>query len=284
MIVDDHSARVNAALADYAARGWRVHPVHGIRNGRCTCNRADCEHPGKHPRLHRWPEQATTELRTIHRWWAWWPTSNLGTAIGGGRMVLDVDGEVGAESLRDLERRYGALPETPRAISGGGGHHHHFAVEGIVGNRVRIAPGIDVRGDRGFVVAPPSLHVSGRRYAWDLAAHPDDLPLAAAPGWVLDLCAQPAPRTSAAPGDELHLIKGERNHGLFREACRWRRAGIGRAAIGEMLQVVNRHHVDPPLLKRELVTIATSAAKYMPAVEDDGHDDLALAQALGVTE
>jgi hypothetical protein len=52
---------------------------------------------------------------------------------------------------------------------------------------VGLVPGIDIRGDGGFIVVPPSLHASGRRYAWDLSAHPDDVPLAPAPAWLLAL-------------------------------------------------------------------------------------------------
>ena len=54
-------------------------------------------------------------------------------------------------------------------------------------------------------------------------------------------------------------------------------------AIREMLTVVNRHHVHPPLPERELMTIAASAARYAPGNEDDEATDLLLARALGVT-
>jgi hypothetical protein len=280
--IDDAAVLVNAALRD-AARGWRVHPVHGFLDGRCMCNGNGCEHPGKHPRLARWPQLATTDPQRIQRWWSRWPTSNVGIATGGGLLVLDADGDVGIDSLHALEHVHGPLPETPRSLTGGGGLHFFLTVDHIVSNKVGLAPGIDIRCDGGFVVGPPSVHASGRRYAWDLAAHPDDVPLAPAPSWLLDLCAQPTARPRAASGDELRLVEGQRNRGLFIEACRWRRHGIGAAAIREMLTVVNRHHVHPPLPERELMTIAASAARYAPGNEDDETTDLLLARALGVT-
>ena len=279
MTIDDAPACVNAALA-YAAGGWRVLPVHGTRAGRCTCTRAGCDTPAKHPRLARWPELATTDLQIIHRWWSWWPTSNVGIATGNGLLVLDVDGDVGTDSLRTLERMYGLLPETPRSCTGGG-MHVFFTTDAIVPNRVGIAAGLDIRSTGGFVVAPPSLHISGRWYAWDLTAHLDDVPLASAPRWLLDLCIQPVPQQSQISGEELHLTLGERNDRLFRLACRWRRDGVGRAALLGMLRAVNAQHVDPPLLERELTIIATSAAKYAPTSEDDGHADEILLRALG---
>src|SRR5262249_35096087 len=159
---------------------------------------------------------------------------------------LDVDGDVGAESLATLEHRHGLLQDTPRSLTGGGGLHYLFTVETVVANKVRIAPGLDIRGDGGLIVAPPSLHVRGQRYVWDLAAHPDETPVAPAPRWLLALIATSSCRR-AGPGEELRIGLHTRNHRLFRLACAWRRQGIGQAALREMLVAVNHHHADPPL-------------------------------------
>src|SRR5262249_41317340 len=115
-IPQDPVMLVNAALA-YSQRGWRVLPVHTIRpDGRCTCGRAAGDSPGKHPKLKDWPKFATTDADIIRRWWQWWPTANVGGATGGGRVVLDVDDDVGAASLAGLEHQHGLLPDTPRSI------------------------------------------------------------------------------------------------------------------------------------------------------------------------
>jgi putative DNA primase/helicase len=279
--VNDHARECVAAAMTYTAHGWPVLPVHGVRAGRCTCGRVGCDTPGKHPRLARWPELATTDAAVIARWWSWWPDANVGLATGSGLLVLDVDPRHGGDaSLADLERQHGALPDTPRALTGGGGTHYLLQIDRPIGNKIAIAPGLDLRGDGGFIVAPPSRHASGTVYRWDVTAHPDETPLAPAPRWLLDLCASPRARASDASGDELHLVEGERNCGLFREACAWRRRGIGHAALLDMLRAVNAHHVDPPLPERELEAIAASAMKYPPARDD--RDGL-LARALGVT-
>jgi hypothetical protein len=281
MTIDDATVLVNAALRD-AARGWRVHPVHGILDGRCTCNRR-CEHPGKHPRLARWPQLATTDPQRIQRWWSWWPTANIGIATGGGLLVLDVDpARGGDDSLAALKQAHGGF-DTPRNLTGGGGAHYLFRVEGPVKNATDMRPGLDIRGDGGFIVAPPSLHVTGRRYAWDVSVHPDDVPLAPAPRWLLALSAEPRVRPAGISGEDLRLVEGERNDRLFRLCCAWRRQGIGAAALRGMLSAVNAHHVDPPLSRRELDTIAASAARYAPAGEDDVATDELLARALGAT-
>src|SRR5262245_53496866 len=112
-ILDDRAALVNAAL-DCARRGWRVLPVHTIRDGCCTCNDPACKSPAKHPRLSNWPALASTSPETIRRWWAFWKTANVGIATGAGLLVLDVDPRHGGDAtLAELERTHGLLPDTP---------------------------------------------------------------------------------------------------------------------------------------------------------------------------
>ena len=144
-----------------------------------------------------------------------------------------------------------------------------------------LAAGVDIRGDGGFIVAPPSLHASGRRYRWDLSAHPEDTPLAPIPGWLLSLiqASRPTARATATGSAELHLPVGRRNAGLFRLACSWRRQGLGRAAIREMLTAVSRHHVAAALDAHELDALAASVVRYPPWVSADDLDLDALIEA-----
>ena len=161
---------LGAALA-YGATGIAVFPGHSItREGGCTCGEPNCGSPGKHPRIKQWQQDASTDAETIRRWWRRWPSANVCIATGStsGIVVLDVDPRHGgAESLETLEREHGPLPKTPTVLTGGGGLHHYFAHPGKrVPNKVSVFPGIDIRGDGGFVVAPPSRHVSGKEYSW----------------------------------------------------------------------------------------------------------------------
>src|SRR5262249_32702684 len=126
----------------------------------------------------------------ITKWWSNVPDANLAVATGAvtGFWVLDVDGQEGIKALADLERQHGQLPRTPTARSGGGGLHHYFRwpKDCIIASKVRVAGlPLDVRGKDLAIVVPPSIHVSGKRYVWEL--FPDDAELADAPEWLLKL-------------------------------------------------------------------------------------------------
>ena len=107
-----------------------------------------------------------------------------------GTFVLDVDqkpGQMGADILHDLQMQHGDLPHTPTARTGGGGLHYYFKHPGgPVKTCAGLWPNIDVRGDGGYVVAPPSLHPSGRRYTWLTGCSLSDVEVAEAPAWLLD--------------------------------------------------------------------------------------------------
>lgn len=179
----------------YAARGWHILPLHSVApDGACTCGRGDdCPSPAKHPRTRNGLLEATTDPDTIRAWFARWRDLNLGirTGVISGILVLDVDPDHGGElSLEDLEQSYHPLPPGPRGLTGGDGMHYLFVhPDGEWGNRAAFRPGLDIRGDGGYIVAPPSLHISGNRYEW-LGL---DLPLPDAPGWLLDTIRKPDP-------------------------------------------------------------------------------------------
>jgi hypothetical protein len=98
-------------------------------------------------------------------------------------VVLDIDLPNGPASLARLEAEHTALPPTCEQRTGSGGRQLLFAHPGQpVGNRTRVEPGIDVRGDGGYIVVPPSTHASGARYRWT-----GRVPPAPAPGWLLEV-------------------------------------------------------------------------------------------------
>lgn len=162
-----------AALA-YRARGWSVIALR----------------PRDKRPLLPWEEfqRRRAEPEEIRAWFAQRPDANVGIVTGAisGLLVLDVDaGHGGPESLARFEGEHGALPPTIAATTGGGGRHLYFATAGAeFRNRAGIAPGLDVRGEGGYVVAPPSIHPSGGRYAWNHGASPDEMPLALVPPWL----------------------------------------------------------------------------------------------------
>jgi len=186
-----NSALLAAALK-YARRGWPVFPLHGIRAGACTCGRPECGKRGKHPRTQHGKDDATTDAARIRAWWERWPDANVGGLMGktSGAIALDVDPPKGEDSLAAILNGSG-LPATPISRTGRG-RHVLFAHPGqSIGNRTGLRPGLDVRGDGGYIVLPPSTHESGAVYAWQDGS--ERLALAPMPAWLFALMENPAP-------------------------------------------------------------------------------------------
>lgn len=167
--------------AQYAAQGWPVFPCHTPTHGGCSCCRPDCSSPGKHPRTPRGFQDASTDPKDVAGWWRRWPQANIGVVTGrpSGLVVIDIDPRHGGiESMQQLVRQHGPLPSSPRVRTGSGGWHLLFAGPGRpIRNSVnQVGPGIDVRADGGYVIAPPSLHVAGDRYVWTRGGQPGEMP------------------------------------------------------------------------------------------------------------
>ena len=110
--------------------------------------------PSKAPACPHGHRDATRDAAGVRALWGRWPGILIGTPTGAanGFDVLDIDPRHGGdESLRDLEQRWGALPDTPVAHTGGGGEHYWFAHPGgrIPDSVGVLGPGLDVRGDGG---------------------------------------------------------------------------------------------------------------------------------------
>ena len=182
-----HADTLLAAALAYAARGWRVMPLAGVVQGRCTCRAGShCPTPGKHPMLTRWVEQASTHPAQIRHWWQHHPHANVGIATGAasGLVVVDVDPRHGGHiAWEELLAHYGALPISPQVLTGGGGTHDYlWCADALAG--IDLAHGIQFQAEGRLVVAPPSLHASGRHYTWEASHDPEDIPLAPLPAWI----------------------------------------------------------------------------------------------------
>jgi hypothetical protein len=273
-------ARLEAALA-YAQRGWRVIPLHGVVGGACTCDRSDCSRSGKHPLTPNGLKNGSIDEATIRRWWQEEaPLANVGVVTGraSGLWVLGPDGQQGIEALTELERIHGPLPATPRSRTGGGGRHYAFAYppRGTINNAVNLhGLKIDVRGEGGFIVAPPSAHLSGGCYAWELG--PDIGPLASAPDWLLSLVRQRSAvkeRKGKSAGkegglvlrvlaDDLRTAPGVAEGGRHDAALRLVGAHLGRGDGPddvEALALAWAERCNPPLPAAEVVRIVRDLA------------------------
>jgi Bifunctional DNA primase/polymerase, N-terminal len=151
----------------YAARGVAVFP---------------CWPASKEPACRRGFKDATTNPAMIRRWWLANSSYNIAIATGivSRVWVLDVDGDDGVTSLAALEAKHGRLPDTLTSLTGNG-QHLWFRYDSPVPCSAddRIGRGLHVRGDGGYVLAPPSVHPDGPRYRWanvaPLAIAPDQL-------------------------------------------------------------------------------------------------------------
>ena len=160
------------AAVEYAVRRWHVFP---------------CKPKSKEPATKRGFYDATTNPATLHRWFGRGFPYNVAIRTGAisGVFILDIDGRIGATNLCALVADNGAIPAT-RISTTGKGHHLWFRAEGeIPCSTGKIAPGVDVRADLGYVVAPPSIHPNGTPYRWA-----NDLPPAPAPAWLVRLAQQ----------------------------------------------------------------------------------------------
>jgi putative DNA primase/helicase len=184
------------AARQYAASGLSVFACHyPVLNGtaRCSCGDPECSSPAKHPygRLAcHGCRSASREPRVVTSWFGSGVPYNIAIATGtiSGVIVLDVDPRHGGDdTLKCLEAEHGPLPPTWRVLSGGGGEHYYFRHPGLlVGNSVgSLGPGLDLKADGGYVIAPPSRHICGRPYTWNVDFHPEDTPLAAMPDWLV---------------------------------------------------------------------------------------------------
>lgn len=127
-------------------------------------------------------------------------------------------------------------------------------------------PGIDRKADGGYVVAPPSLHASGRRYRF-AADWPEDMPLAPLPAFALNGSKRGASVATAAPGGR--IAAGSRNGTLTSLAGAMRRRGASRDTIAAALLTENGERCDPPLSESDVSRIAASVSRYEPAEGPD---------------
>lgn len=205
-------------------------------------------------------------------------SNNIGIVTGESSniIVLDVDPRNdGEDAFARLERTYGKLPQTMRATTGGGGFHLYFRLSpGPVGlsDRPNVAGfrGVDLKAG-GYVVAPPSVHESGKNYEWD-----GDTPMADAPEWLVSLAKGAKRIEPVASKAQTTILEGGRNDTLFRMACSLRAKDFGEEAILAAILAENEQKCSPPLDREECSQIAASAMRYEPSTN---HADTDLGNA-----
>jgi len=262
---------------EWARQGVPVFPVHSAFDGICSCSAgSECKSTGKHPKTAKGLKEATTDEAQIAAWWRKWPHANIGGRMGGAVRLLavDVDPRHGGDaSLFDLTEAHGGKwLETRHVETGSRGSHFFFTYpEGIELRNTtnNLAPGIDTRAEGGYVVLPPSLHVSGRRYTLKSAVQ-----IQPAPAWLVEELTRPADqkppvvvnfqerRTHTRGGGIIG--EGERNARMFKIGCAiW---GKGQAQdltdLHMQLLQVNAERCSPLLTDAEVAEIVGSINRY----------------------
>lgn len=265
----------------YAAAGIPVFPLHWIKqDGNCSCRQgAMCTAKGKHPRIKNWNEEASTDQEKVKQWWEKTPSANIGIPMGekSGLVALDVDTRHrGEESLAMLMDEFDILPDTITATTGGGGKHYIFKYteELCLKNVVGFRNGLDIRTQGGMIVVAPSVHGSGRKYAWDEGKSPFDMEAAEMPAWLVEEIRKvgiqlPTKKKAAADTPRKKISEGGRNNHLTSLAGALRRKGISEEGILATLRAENRDRLEPPLDDDTVVAIAKSITRYQPDAEND---------------
>jgi len=236
-----------------------------------------CKEMAKTPRTKNGCREATTSYDMVTEWEVKWPNANIGIATGevSGIWVLDLDGEEAEAWLAT----HPALPATPEVATKKGRHIYFKMPEGVEINNSasQLAPHVDVRGNGGYVIAPPSAHPEGGVYMWHKELKPSTTPFAFAPDWLLELVVKKE-RKRAAPEavkrpesassssyvkkvvDEEYRIlatttQGSRNHQLFKST------------------VAMANYIGQGGLTTQMVeSLAVAGAKSNGLVADDGMD------------
>lgn len=237
----------------YGQRGWHCFP---------------CRKLGKEPAIQHGVLAATADPDRLLQWWWRHPEDNIGLACGAASnvVVVDIDGEVGALSLRELELQNETLPLTASVNTPSGGRHYYFQHPGVeIRNSVSmLGMGIDVRGDGGYVIAPPSVLEHGAYEVEDRAA------LAPMPQWMTDQIVAHQNRSGNGKIEKsevwaqllrTNIGSGTRNQQLTRVTGWLLSQGVPAPEALELVHITNEARVKPPLERREVDRIVESIVR-----------------------
>lgn len=214
---------------------------------------------------------ATTKRTTIERWWDKNPQYNIGIATGNkssGLVVIDLDvdknkGIDGYDVLRDWQNKHGKLPETWQSITGRGGYHYFYKDAIVHSNRVGLYEGVDIRGEGGYIVAPPSVHPNGNIYEWEQG--PEEYEIAQVDNIVNDFLKGEKQRRDSEHKTNFKvpelIPEGKRVDTIVRLIASLRTKGLDDDAIKAAVRVENEKRCNPPLKEKELEKAVFPALK-----------------------
>ena len=274
---------IDSALA-YAGRGWYIIPLHSIdADGNCTCGKTGCSSPAKHPVASLCPNglKNASVNEAVLRSWFENQNRNIGIVTGkiSGITILDCDNHKGGDvSLNNLvfDDNSNASVNTLYSLTGNG-VHYFYKYTPLKNSVNKLGQGLDIRGDGGYIVAPPSIHANGRAYEFE-----HDLPLIDFPQEWIDILNAPKNRINSNGsnnGNGVHIppVKnyqvpdsihdGGRNDALASMAGKMHFDGFSLSSIETVLLIENKRLCSPPLSDDEVRKIARSINRnYSPGV------------------
>lgn len=243
------------AALKYAKMGWAVFP---------------CSPDTKKPLTPHGCKDAKKDLGAIRAWWQRYPNASIAVATGSMSNLImidedldEIEGKDGPHNMMLWERENGDLPETVVVITGRGGRHRYFKYyKDDIRNRAGIIKDVDVRGEGGYAILPPSHHPNGTLYEWE--SSPDEIEIAEVDENVLKFLA--IGKEIKEKGQKLKLDNviqsGQRNTTMHKLACSLQAQGLKDNAIMAAVQQENENRCNPPLSEDEVTTIVKSALKY----------------------
>lgn len=227
--LDGPSTPLAYALA-YAKLGWKVLPLEPATKR-------------PHRLAPRGVHSATSDSKAIHEIWSRAPDAGVGIACNdSGLVVLDIDPRNGGLlTLERLEAQYGTITSNVQAITPGGGLHLVYEAGGVDKLPGTLGPGIDVKS-AGYICAEPSIHPTGREYAWEASSSPlDGARPSPLPTLFRDYGARPA-AVPASPEEARYVPITEQQWGELYSALRaidadsretWLQVGMALHSTGE---------------------------------------------------
>ena len=256
--------------AKYASLGYGVVPLHWVRDdGICSCGNHSCPKPAKHPLTQHGASEPIIDPEIATQQWDATPQANIGLVAKTSRwLILDIDSEEARDYFRSIadHETITAMRTAPINKTGNGWHIIFTDPTGEYSPSVGTGDnlGIDIRVGVSYIVAPPSVHVSGHQYRWVQNEPPFDPP--APTRWLLEyLDSRASDKAKIIIDDQTIVKQGGRNQAMTELGGAMRRRGFGQEEIKAALILANQRINQPPLSEREIGGIAHSLAKYEPS-------------------
>jgi RecA-family ATPase len=291
MLIQGRGRRMNAHMPTpnplislalgYAKRGWRVFPCNPLTKRPITTNGH---------------LEATNDPATIGQWWTKYPNAMIGCATGpkSGFWALDADrdqaaGKDGVAALAQM----GDLPDTVEQSTPRGGAHKFFRWDDnrpVRNSASKLGPGIDTRGDGGYVILAGSIRSDGAAYQWSLS--PENGEIREAPDWLYARIEARTSKPEAPIADvgtefpfEIEIVTAEAARGLKEQCLAVAGAAAGKRnnTLNEAAYVIGLRVGMGELPASRARDALTWAAEACGLTEDDGEDSIHKTIASGLT-